>query len=169
MKTSGFTLLELLITLAIIAIVMGIAVPSMSTFVENDRLITQINTLTSHLNYARSEAVLRHVQIGVCSSNNTTTCNGGANWEDGWLVFVDADGDSSYTVGEQVLKVQQNLEGSTTTLTTSIANTVIFDTRGFAPNMAGTFSICDHRGVSELISISLSNTGRVRKDGAAVC
>ncbi len=168
MKNSGFTLLELLITLAIIALVTAIAAPSMTAFVENDRLITQINTLTSHLNYARSEAVLRHTQIGVCSSSNTTSCNG-ADWNDGWLVFVDTNGDSSFTVGEEVLKVQQTLEGSSTTLTTTIGNTVVFDTRGFAPNMAGTFSLCDHRGVSELRSLSLSNTGRVRKDGAAAC
>ncbi len=58
-KNSGFTLLELLITGAVISIVMAIAIPSMTTFTQNDRLITNINSMVGHLFYARSEAVKR--------------------------------------------------------------------------------------------------------------
>lgn len=166
-SNSGFTLLELLITVAIMAVVMAIAVPNMSAFINNDRLITEINGLTRDINYARNEAILRHTQIGICSSSNTTSCNGAA-WQDGWIVFLDTNGDSLFSAGEEVLKAQQAL-GGTITLTTTIANTIIFDNRGFAPGQAGTFSICDNRGVSELRSISLSVTGRVRKDGATAC
>ena len=56
-KESGFTLIELLVTVAIAGLVMAFAIPAMGTFVKNERLTTQINTLVGHLAYARSEAV----------------------------------------------------------------------------------------------------------------
>ena len=58
-KHSGFTLLELLITVTVIAIVMAFAIPSMREFTQNDRLTTNINTLIGHLALARSEATKR--------------------------------------------------------------------------------------------------------------
>ena len=74
-KNTGFTLLELLITVALVTIVMAIGIPSMRDFVKNDRLSTQINTLVGHLAYARSEAVLRHVPVIICASSTLTSCN----------------------------------------------------------------------------------------------
>ena len=87
---NGFTLLELIITVAVISIVMAIAVPSMTAFTKNDRLTTNINTLIGHLALARSEAVKRSQQVAVCISNNTVSCTGG-DWHDGWIVYIDAD------------------------------------------------------------------------------
>jgi len=169
---SGFTLLELMITVSILGIVMAFAVPSIDTFIKNDRLTSQINTLVSHLAYARNEAVTRSLQVGLCASNNTSsaapTCSG-TNWADGWILFVDTDGDSSFTAGEEVLRVKQTLAGSNT-LTGSAGNIVIYDNRGFTPNLANaSFSLCDDRGVANLRSITISNTGRVRKGGAVAC
>ena len=80
-KNSGFTLLELLLTLALIGIVTAFAVPSMTEFSKNDRLTTNINSMIGHLAYARSEAVKRSVQVAMCVSNDTDTpnptCTGG--------------------------------------------------------------------------------------------
>ena len=101
-KNSGFTLLELVVTVALIAIAVSIAVPSMSTFTQNDRLTTNINTLVGHLAYARSEAVKLNQQVSVCVSNNTASCTAG-NWQDGWIVYIDADASNTFTAGEQVL------------------------------------------------------------------
>jgi type IV pilus assembly protein PilW len=114
MKNSGFTLLEIVITTALVAIVMAIAVPSMTTFAQNDRLTTQINTLLGHLAYARSEAVKRSQQVAVCVSNNTTSCTGGTSWQDGWIVYTDINGDSAFTADEEVLRAMQVLKGSNT-------------------------------------------------------
>ncbi len=57
-KNSGFTMIELMVTVGIIGIVMAFGVPSMQIYIKNDRLTSQINTLVGHLAYARSEAVL---------------------------------------------------------------------------------------------------------------
>ena len=161
-KHSGFTLLELMITLAIIGLVMAFAVPSLSTFIKNDRLSSQINTLVGHLAYARSEAVLRSQQVGLCASDDTTSCTAG-DWAKGWILYVDLDGSSTFNTDDIILRVQQTLSGKNT-LTSSMGNNFIYDNRGFSANGAvGTFSLCDDRGVDHVKSISISNTGRVRQ------
>ena len=167
-KNSGFTLLELLITVAIISIVMAIAVPSMTTFTQNDRLTTNINTMIGHLAYARSEAVKRSQQVSICSSNNATTCTGGS-WQDGWIVYIDADGDNSFTAGEEVLRAQQALEGSNT-LTSTIGTQVTYDYRGFVNAASvGSFLLCDGRSGPHGKTLTISTTGRVRHEGSSTC
>ncbi|MDJ0778516.1 MAG: GspH/FimT family protein [Gammaproteobacteria bacterium] len=169
-KTSGYSLLELLITLALVAAVFAIGIPSMNTFIQNDRLVTQINTLVGHLSYARSEAVKRSQQVGVCVSSNSTTCTGGNSWEDGWIIYVDIDGDGAFTAGETVLRAQQQLEGANTLGSGTIGTQVTYDYRGFVDAASvGSFSLCDDRGASYGKAISISPTGRVRSGGGVSC
>ncbi len=169
-KTSGFTLLELMITMAIVGLVFAIGIPSMNTFIQNDRLVTQINTLIGHLSYARSEAVKRSQQVGVCVSNNTTSCTGGNNWENGWIIYVDLDGDGSFTADEDILRAQQRLEGENTLSPGAIGTQVTYDYRGFVDAASlGTFSLCDDRGAAYGKAVSISVTGRVRSGGTVSC
>jgi type IV fimbrial biogenesis protein FimT len=168
-KNSGFTLLELMITVGIIGVVTAIAVPSMGVYIKNDRLTTNINTLVGHLAYARNEAVTRSVQVGLCASENTTSCSGN-NWSLGWILFVDEDANNTFTPGEEITRVKQALHSSNTmTYSNGDGAVVIYDNRGFTPNSSGSFSLCDDRTTANLKSISISVTGRVRKGGATAC
>ena len=166
-KNSGFTLLELLITVTLISLVMAIGIPSMSDFIKNDRLVTQINTMVGHLAYARSEAVTRHQPVVICASSNLTSCSSN-NWAEGWILFVDTDNNSDFSAGEDMLRQQQALSGGVT-FTSSVGSVVTYDQRGFAPNSIGTFSLCDDRGTTKMKSISISATGRVRQGGSSSC
>lgn len=140
----------------------------MTTFTQNDRLTTNINTLIGHLAYARSEAVKRSQQVSICSSNNATTCTGGS-WQDGWIVYIDADGDNSFTAGEEVLRAQQALEGANT-LTTAIGTQVTYDYRGFVNAASvGSFQLCDGRSGPHGKTIRISTTGRVRIEDGSTC
>ena len=169
-KNSGFTLLELMVTMAVVGIVFAIGIPSMNTFIQNDRLVTQINTLVGHLSYARSEAVKRSQQVAVCVSSNTTSCTGGNNWENGWIIYVDIDGDGSFTAGEEVLRAQQQLDGDNTLSAATIGTQVTYDYRGFVDAASvGSFSLCDDRGAAYGKAVSISPTGRVRSGGAVSC
>lgn len=166
-KQSGFTLNELVITTALISIVTAVGVPSMTTLVQSDRLTTQINSLVGHLALARSQAITLQVPVTVCASSDQLSCSS-ADWTTGWVVFVDVDASGNFSAGDELLRAQEALEG-TSQLTSSLGPRVVFDDRGFAPASAGSFSLCDERGVEYLKSISISQTGRVRKGGSASC
>ena len=171
-KNSGFTLLELLIAIALISIVTAIAVPSMTAFNQNDRLTTNINTLTGHLAYARSEAVKRSQQVSLCISSDSANCTGGSSWEEGWIVYIDADNDDSFTEdtasGEVILRTQQLLDGGNTLTPTTFADQVTYDYRGFTTS-TGSFLLCDNRPGDFGKTITITTTGRVRFEGDSTC
>jgi type IV fimbrial biogenesis protein FimT len=165
-KYSGFTLVELMVVLAIIAIVMAFGMPSFNEFVKNDRLSTQINLLVGHLAYARSEAVLRAQQVGLCASSNSTSCTG--SWSDGWLVYVDANGNSGYDAdADTILRVHQGLPTGMSLNSTTIGSNFLYDRRGYAATGGGNASLCDDRGAAYAKMIFISNTGRVRQKTGA--
>ena len=170
-KNSGFTLLELLITVALISILVAFALPSMRTFSQNDRLTTNINTMIGHLAYARSEAVKRHAQVSLCVSNDTLGCTGG-NWEDGWIVYVDADANGTFdaaTVNEDILRVQQAMDGGNKFSPDAVyASQITYDNRGFV-TATGSFLLCDNRNGDFGKTITISNTGRVRFQDESTC
>jgi type IV fimbrial biogenesis protein FimT len=112
----GFTVIELMVTLVVAAVLLTLGVPSFSNTIEQNRLSTQINNLISTLQYARSESVKTGKRITVCKSNTGTGCvTTAAGYESGWIVFEDdspADGD--FDVGEQLLKVHEAMDSNLT-------------------------------------------------------
>ncbi|CAH1070394.1 GspH/FimT family pseudopilin [Candidatus Nitrotoga sp. 1052] len=167
---TGFTLIELLVTIAILAILLLIAVPNFITFVQNSRLVGQTNDLVTSLNYARIEAIKRGVRVSVCSRLNNTTCSGAAvfNWDTGWLVFVNPNGDAVVNIGEAVLQVRQPLENGNT-LRTAGMQRVTYQNSGFSGN-ADTFRLCDSRGTASGRAIVVSLQGRVSTStGTTAC
>jgi len=167
-SSSGFTILELLITVALVSIVMAIAVPSMQSFTQNDRMTTNINALIGHLAYARSEAVKRSQQVSICASNDAASCSGG--WSDGWIVYIDSDADNSFTAGEEIIKAQQALDGGNTLTATTIGSQVTYDNRGFVTAASvGSLQLCDSRSGSHGKTIRITTTGRVRLEVNTAC
>ncbi|CAG9932152.1 GspH/FimT family pseudopilin [Candidatus Nitrotoga arctica] len=167
---TGLTLIELLVTIAILAILLSIAVPNFITFVQNSRLVGQTNDLVTALNYARSEAIKRGVRVSVCSRLDNATCSGATvfNWDAGWLVFINPNGDAMVDAGETVLQVRQPLENGNT-LRTAVRQRVTYQSSGFSPN-GDTFRLCDGRGPASGRAIMVSLQGRVTTNtGTSAC
>jgi type IV fimbrial biogenesis protein FimT len=129
-QQAGFTLIELMITLVVLAILVGVGVPSFNQLRLNSNTGALANDLASALNLARSEAVTRAEQVNVCPSNDGTSCSGA--WTDGWIVIVNAS--------SEVLRAYPAPAAGATITQTPAANTSI----GFGPlgqPLAGTTQI----------------------------
>ncbi len=105
----GVTLIELMIVLAISAILLAVGVPMFSTFVDRNRVAAEVNALIADLALTRSEALARRGRVGLCASANPTaaaaTCAAGA-WTTGWIVYVDNGATiGTRDAGEEIIRV----------------------------------------------------------------
>jgi type IV fimbrial biogenesis protein FimT len=155
---SGFTIIELMIVLAIAAILAAIAAPSFRETIQNNRLVTQVNELQASLGLARSEAIKLNNNVIVCSIN-TATNKCGANWANGWNVFVDTDADGDFTAGENILRVHGAISGGNTL--TYDQSTMSYTGTGLSrTNIISTFTFCDDRDEASAKGVIINTTGR---------
>lgn len=156
-KPSGFTLLELLITIVVAGILLSIAVPNLQGFIQNSRQTAAINGFNGMVSYARSEAISRNTNISLCIANaNNTACAGdGSDWSNGYLVLVDNTG--------AVLKIHEALPGNQTMIASGFSNTnrIVFANNGMLSS-TGSFQFCDPRGNSAMRGLILNSGGQIR-------
>lgn len=159
----GFTVLELMVTVAVGALLVAIGVPALNNFVLNDRDISQINSLVASFNYARSEAIKQHLASGVvvCPSSDGATCNGTPAWSGGWVV-VNTDPSLAGTP-QAVIQAVPALGGSNTvTASGSGASGITFQYNGgIANSQSLAIKICDPRGAAFARDVEVSATGKV--------
>jgi type IV fimbrial biogenesis protein FimT len=110
---SGFTLTEMLVVTAIVSVLLGIAIPSYKFVTTSYRLSAELNNLSGDLQYARAEAIKEGNGATVCVSANGVACTGGGNWNVGWIVFSDINGDAAVDGNDRVLRVQGAFNGTT--------------------------------------------------------
>jgi type IV fimbrial biogenesis protein FimT len=157
-SVNGFTLIELMVTIAVAAILLSIGIPAFNQMTATNRIASETNDLVSALNFARSEAVKRGATVSVCSSNNGTGCSG--SWSDGWLVFVDADGDAAVDAGDTVVRAGEPKSGGTTWA--SGGGNITFQASGRANN-THTFTLTPSYCKGDMRrQVRLSLTGQVR-------
>lgn len=160
----GFTLLELLTTITIAGVLISVAVPAMSGFIQKSKMTTYANELVSAIHIARSEAIKRNVVSCICPTADATiaapACVASDNWESGWISFTDTDGDCVFNPADNppdvLLKAVSNEKFTRFTVrnnhdSINNPNFIRFNTRG-APQRSngafqqGMFTICDERG-----------------------
>ncbi|MCF6210839.1 MAG: GspH/FimT family pseudopilin [Gammaproteobacteria bacterium] len=175
----GFTLFELIITLAIAAVVVGLAAPSFSSMIQNNRLSSQSLDFVAALNLARSEAIKRRVRVVLCKSANGQDCvvdgeDSSTHWGQGWIVFVDNNNNQTRNSDEDnpansdiILRVHDALSGNNRlTGNENVADFISYDARGFSrlANGAiqmGSLSLCDSRNDNDKArAIRINATGR---------
>jgi type IV fimbrial biogenesis protein FimT len=163
----GFTLVELMITVAIVGIVASLAVPSFQDMLNQNRASSLANELASSLNLARSEAIKRGTQVSVCKSANITasspTCSTTANWQNGWLIFVDKSTSGTFDGTDTPLKVgQPSNNNAVITAAPTFTNYISYLPSGMSkgsglPN--GSLDICVNHIARSII---INTTGRNR-------
>jgi type IV fimbrial biogenesis protein FimT len=159
---AGFTLIELMVTLLVASILMGVVAPGMATLVERNRLQTTSESLYTSLMLARSEALKRNREVLVCKSSDGASCATGVDtqWEQGWLVYVDVDGDGAVDADE-ILRVSGPLaEGMTLRVAGDFDDEIGYGTDGTASG-TGAFVMCNPTADTQSArEIAVSFTGR---------
>lgn len=158
----GVTLIEMMVTIAIAAILAAVAVPGFVDFMRRNNLTSMTNDLMSTINHARGEAIKRGAIVSMCSSSNGGACGG--TWSDGWIVFVDADGDGTVDAGDNVLRSHAGLPGGLYTVAASLADTnavartyLQFARNGTAVN-TGSLAVCYNSDEATAMRISVNLT-----------
>jgi type IV fimbrial biogenesis protein FimT len=169
MKQSGVTLLELMVVLAVSAILLGIGVPSFAALVNNSRLASAANELVSSLHLARSEAIKRNSRVVMCTSSTGTSCAASDGWHQGWLLFHDANNNAARDAGEPVILARPALPaGLRATSEGSTARYISYAPGGSTKQIsgawqAGTLTLCNESEASGTARrVIISSTGRPR-------
>ena len=152
----GFTLIELVVTLAVASILLTVAIPSFRSTIQNNRSTGQANEFLTSLMLARSEAVKRGVTASVCVSSNGTSC-AGSNWAGGWLI----------TTGATTLRVHEALPSGSTLTEAGGATTITYNPSG-ATTATATFALTTI-DIACVRTISISATGRPSVTKSAGC
>ena len=161
-NTLGFTLIELMVTISILAILLMIAVPSFNEATLGSKLSSFANNLVASSHLARSEAIKRNALVAICASSDGATCAESSNWEQGWIIRA-ADG--------TVIQHQQALPAGFK-VTTGGASEVRFQPSGVGSD-AATFTVCRYspKAGSQERVVDISVTGRpsVKKTTTGSC
>lgn len=157
---SGFTLYELLVTLALVGIVLAAGLPAFSGTLARQRQAVEINALFHAIHLARKESIVRRKVVSLCPSADGENCEPTTDWSAGWIMFENSDRDSPPRVdpGEIVLQTHR----------VSDAVRILANRRGFTLRATvlratnGTFVVCDRRGRTAAKGLVISYTGRPR-------
>lgn len=169
---SGFTLLELLVTMAVAGILVSIAAPSFQNIMQQSSQDSRVTELNGMLNFARSEAIKRSSRVSVCARDSDTIC--GTDWNNGWLVFLDNGEDAGVVEAlEPILKTSKALPSNFTLKNTAIVSGaadanqrsyIRFGPRGLSNwRGSGSFTFCNDRGTEAAKGINVSVSGDVRQ------
>jgi len=168
-RARGFTLIELLVVISIFGILMGVALPSMGNVMGSARLNAASDEFIAALHLARGEAIKRRARVTLCKSADGARCIASGGWDQGWLVFDDADDDGWRGDSETLLHHHQALDGRVKlTGNMNVARYVTFSAAGSTQLtnggfQAGTLTFCQaSASPTRARQVILNATGRPR-------
>jgi len=163
-RQSGFSLMELMTTLVVSIAVMLAGVPAMQKFMANQKMMTSVNMMASHLHLARSEAVKRGLRAVLCPSLDGETCLKSVQWQRGFILFADENANRRRDADEEVLRRFQpnSKEPQIHISTTKGRRWIRYQATGETPGSNLTITFCDSSDFVDPKAIIISNTGRPR-------
>jgi type IV fimbrial biogenesis protein FimT len=171
----GFTLVELLTVLAVLAVVLRVAVPSLLETAEAAQLGAASSQLLSELNHARAEAIRRNARVVVCKSRDASTCADDGSWEQGWIVFHDDNNNALREPGETVIRRGEGTRSGLRIVGNEMVSRYVSFSGFGGPRLtsgafqAGTITVCRASGQrSEARQLIINSAGRARVQKVAL-
>ena len=159
--TAGFTLIEAVVSMSVVSILAGIAVPAMQDAAEAARsgaakgaLLEAWLTSVAHAANTGSEVVL--------CPGDADGCRNSIDWSRGWIAYADIDGDRQRDANETLLKQADPLGGKVHLRSTTGRTRVVFQPNGGNAGSNITWTLCDGRGAGQATTIVVANSGRLR-------
>jgi len=151
---NGFSLYELMITLLIVGVILSLGIPNMRAYSQNSRMTSAANDFHATFHLARSEASRAKTNITICASADSLTCGVGATWDQGYIVFVDTDGNiATGGADESILRAQPAMPEGIFVAAADDSNYFSFAGTGLGrgivngdPKLLSRVVMCDERG-----------------------
>ncbi|WP_066016223.1 GspH/FimT family pseudopilin [Endozoicomonas atrinae] len=167
-KVMGVSLIELLVSLSVAAILIAASVPSMKDLIVNNRIDNVADELYGSLMLARSEAIKRQRTVSLCSTVDDLTCDeSNSGWHHGWLIFTDESDDGLLNDSDQLIR-RVTEQSELISILWNRGYSLSFNSRG-QTTQAGTFQVCDQESSSDSQAIIISMTGRLRTEEQGAC
>ena len=164
---AGFTIIELMITIGVVAVILTLGVPSFQGLFERNELTSNINRFISSLAIARSEAIKRNQRVVLCASSDGANCSGVGGYDNGWIVFVDNNNnDTREIANEELIWQGESLSADMTLRGTNSYNVAI----PYVPSgrlaasapINGSVRLCIDNQVAKARAVTIIQSGRVR-------
>ena len=160
----GFTLMELLVAMGVMGVLLGIGVPSFHSLQRSMAAASAFHLFTTSLATARGTAITRGVPVSLCPSVDGERCQKTTTWDQGWIVFEDADHKTQPASSDAILHRFTGLDRGMVLRSTAGRTLVRFHPSGMAPGTNVSLRLCSSGDRSYLGSVILNNAGRPRTE-----
>jgi type IV fimbrial biogenesis protein FimT len=162
----GFTLVELVVALAVATLLVCLALPTYGEWIGMSQIMNEAQHLANSMNRARAEAINSGFRVNLCQSAGGPKCVAAGTWEGGWILFIDSNGNGQVDAGEQVLWTEEAApSGITMAANAPLNHYFSYTSLGHARLLngalqMGTFTVCRHG--RNAVNVVLAHSGRVR-------
>ena len=168
----AFTVIETLVAVAIVTLLLAAGAPAFHEWLGAYELANQAKHLAETMTRARTEAIRANYRVSVCKSPDQRQCVDGGSWEQGFVVFVDENGNGLVDAGERILEIDgRPTRGITITANRPVNDYVSYTSLGSARMLSGalqmgTFALCRHG--QRAMHVVLAGSGRVRTERTSI-
>lgn len=157
----GITLIELLIALAIAAVLLGLSLPSFAALKARNDVAASHNLMMTGFAAAREAAIVHRAPAVLCPGSSETGCRKDGIWDGGWMIWLDRNDNGSFDSSDTLLRSETGFDGELAIRSSKHRSRVTFQPNGMAEGSNLTVKLCDSEGTA-LRGLVTSNTGRTR-------
>ena len=164
-KHRGFTLIEAALSLAVVGVVAGIAIPAVTGAISAAHAGSAKSAMVETFSKALTHSTIIGAEVVLCPTSGGDACVDTIDWSGGWIAFADLDGNRSRGPGETLLQQQAAFAHGVHLRSTSGRKRLVFQPGGGAAAGSNvTFTLCDSRGAAKATTLVLANGGQFRQD-----